>query len=400
MTQVSPLGVISPTVILAGSWAIVYTLQSVFAPDMVSNLPATLSIVLITLAFASGEMISCRNFNKKIIKNAFLDIARNEESKSAIKLRRLVILFGVLGLLGALQYANALGLFEARSVEELIILPGSAREQIFAGNLDVPLVSRIGFLISYSGVVLALSYYYIFRWRWFLTLPMLAVLLLGVSQSGRAGVMVIILQVIITAFIKNVVILKKSPSHFIFWGLAVPVLFIFLIFFGGQFLREGFDTVDVSDLSRVLYSARGYLFGGVSAYASWFDAIYDPKYLSFGRYSFSSLFSALGLYPQAPGIYDEYLPISRVGETSNVFTAYRSFIDDFSLAGACLFYFIAGIVIGYTCANVKKGRNEFVLLLVPLVSWLAFSPLASLTYFNSFLLSCFLPFYIGRKLVN
>lgn len=402
MIIVSPLGRLSPAAILAGAWGLVYALQSIFASDMKSSFLATISIFSITLAFAVGEIIGCKCLKSENIKlnnisnlNHELDIIKNES-----RLKKIVIFFGVLSIAGALQYANALGLFEASSFAELIILPGAARAQIFSGELDVPFVSRIGFLLSYSGVILSLFYYYIYRWRWFLALPMIAILLLGMSQSGRAGVMIVILQIIIAVYLKSLVIMKQSAMHLLFRGLLPPILLLTIIFFAGQFLREGFSSVDSSDFSRVLYTLRGYLFGGVSAFSSWIDNVYNVKNISFGRYSYSSLFAALGIYPQAPGVYDEYLAISLTGETSNLFTAYRSFIDDFSIVGACFLYFLSGIITGFIGIKFVRGRSDFILILIPVISWLAYSPLSSLTYFNSFLLSCFFPFYISRSLLK
>lgn len=400
MVVVSPLGRLSPAAILAGAWGVVYALQSIFASDMVSSFVATISIFSITLAFAAGEIIGCRGLTLQSTVIVSNTAAISEESKFAKKFKKIVIFFGVLSIAGAMQYAYALKLFEASSFADLIILPGVAREQIFAGELDVPFVSRLGFLLSYSGVILALSYYYFFKWHWYLALSMVAVLLLGMSQSGRAGILVVLLQVIIVTYFKNVLIFRKKASWFFLRKLLSPILLMFSIFFGGQFLREGFGAIDSEDLIRVLHSLRGYLFGGVSAYSSWIQDSYNMDSISFGRYSFSSLFAALGIYAQAPGIYDEYLSISSSGETSNVFTAYRSFIDDFSIVGACVFYFIAGITVGSIAFNFIRGKVNLILILIPVISWLAFSPLASLTYFNSFLLSCLLPFVLVRRLIK
>ena len=400
MIVVSPLGKISPAAILAGAWGVVYALQSIFAPDMGSSYVATMAIFAITLAFASGEMVGCSTFiSGNIFPSNFGNASFSlNDSKHKIRLKKTIIFLSILSIAGALLYADALGLFKASSFTELVILPGVVREQIFAGELDVPFLSRVGFLISYSAVILSLLYYYLYRWHWYLALPMIAVLLLGMSQSGRAGTMIIVLQVIITIYFKNIMVLKRSAIYFLIRGLFFPIFLLSVIFFGGQFLREGFDSVDGSDFSRVLHSLRGYLFGGVSAFSYWIDNIYNMNDIYLGRYSFSSLFAALGIHPQAPGVYAEYLSISDNGETSNLFTAYRSFIDDFSIAGACFFYFFSGIVTGLISKKFMSGESAYISILIPVIAWLAFSPLYSLTYFNSFLLSCFLPFYIHLKL--
>lgn len=397
MLALSNLHFLSPTVILAGPWALVFLLQSIFADDMISSLMAIAAIFIITLSFAIGEFWALYFVpnnttigSTRVVPPRVLDI----NSPHEIRLKRVVILIGICGILGALLYASALGLFQANSFSELLLLPGIAREKIFGGELQVPLLSRIGFIFAYSGVVLAFSYYYFYRWKWWLLLPVFSVLVLGMSQSGRAGTVLIILQLIFAIYLKNIIVLKRGLFIAIYKSTLIPFLLFGVVFIGGQFLREGFGSTDSNDISRVLYSLRGYLFGGVSAFASWFDSSSSWNIPALGVYSFSSLFDALGLFPQAPGIYDEYLLISNLGETSNIFTAYRSFIDDFTFLGACFVYGFAGFFITSIIYLLSKGKDVYVTVALPFLTWLAFSPMASLTYFNSFLVSCFLPFFI------
>jgi hypothetical protein len=61
-----------------------------------------------------------------------------------------------------------------------------------------------------------------------------------------------------------------------------------------------------------------------------------------------------------------------------------------------MFYLLSGVCLGAMYRSFMSGNRQLVAVLVPLLSWLAFSPFASLTYFNSFLLSVFLPYAILR----
>lgn len=399
MISLSRLHFASPTIILAGSWAFVFGLQSIFADDMASSFFATVAIFTITLSFALGELsavsfLKSKNRNLLQIKN--LNSLRTNFLINEDRFKKVVLSLGIFGVFGAIYYAAALGLLRAGSFSELLFLPGEARAAIFAGDLQIPLLSRIGFVLAYSGVVLALSYYYLFTWRWWLILPMISVLLLGLSQAGRAGTIIVILQTILVVYLKNLLVLRRGYLVSAVKGILLPVVLLLLVFVGGQFLREGLSSTEGEDISRVFYSLRSYLFGGVSAFSSWFDYGFDWSMPTFGRYSFSSLFDALGIFPQAPGIYDEYFSIASNGEISNIFTAYRSFIDDFTFFGACLFYGAAGFFISLIINKLACGRVYFISLAIPFLSWLMFSPLASLTYFNSFLISCFFPYFVIR----
>jgi oligosaccharide repeat unit polymerase len=301
-------------------------------------------------------------------------------------------------MVGVVMYAKAMGLLEARSFADLIILPGQSRVEFFAGERTKPLYSRIGFLLAYPGVVLALSYYYLYRWRWWLVLPMIGVVLLGMSESGRAGTMIILVQAVISVYLKNIIVLKRSAARILLKSVGLPGALMVVVFIGGQLLREGFRSTGIDDLFRVVNSLRAYLFGGVSAYSYWINKVYDWGPPTLGRYSFSSLFSVLGIFPQAPGVYDFYAPIAPNGETSNIYTAFRSFIDDFTVVGACLIYFMAGIVMAFITRAVIKGKGNLIFILIPLLSWLALSPMFSTTYFDSFLMSCILPYLLVRRI--
>jgi len=177
--------------------------------------------------------------------------------------------------------------------------------------------------------------------------------------------------------------------------VLLPIIIVAL---AGQLLREGAlaepDTVPV----RVETLIRSYGFGGVSAFAFFID--HSVEWFSFtgGRYSFASLFGALGLAEQAPGVYTEYVPITPDGDTVNIFTAYRSFIDDFTIVGAAALYVVAGVVAGYGYQRFLGGSVLLISFLIPLLSWLAFSPWYSLTYFNSFLASLVGPYLVLRLL--
>jgi oligosaccharide repeat unit polymerase len=321
----------------------------------------------------------------------------DENCHRARQLKKYIVFLSVIILLGVVAYAYVMGLFRAKSIAELIILPGTARVDMMTGELPTPIYSRIGILLAYPGVVLALAYYYIYKWRWWLILPMIGVIISGISQAGRAGTMIVLLQIIITVYLKQTIVLKKSLARTFFTCAVLPGTFMAIVFIGGQFLREGFHSMEFEDIARVINSLRGYLFGGISAFSYWICRIYNWGPPTLGRYSFSSLFSVLGIFPQAPGVYDYYAPIAN-GESSNLYTAYRSFIEDYTIVGACLLYFVAGVFIASIARKIVKGDETVVLVLIPMLSWLAFSPMYSVTYFNSFLLSCFLPYLLVRRI--
>jgi len=402
MLSFSPLKWLSPSVLLAGAWAFVYTLQCLFGSDMQNSILATIVVFTIILSFSTGELLSSFGSTVK------LELPGNvrklpgkpdKGNRSALRFRLVILVFACLALMGDLFYAKAMGMFGARSFAQLLLMPGEAREAMYSGDIAVPFYAKAGVLFAYPGAVLAAAYYFIYRWRWLLMLPILSVLLFGITQSGRAGIVIITVQFIMAAYFKSVIVYRRRPVTVIVRWSGLPVSILVLIFVGVGLLREGFKSVSADDVFRLLQKSRGYLFGGVSAFSYWINNIYDWQSPTLGKYSFSSLFGALGLAKREVGTYAFYAPIASDGETSNVYTAFRSFIDDYTIMGACLIYLCAGSVICWLTRRVTAGSKIHILILIPLLSWVALSPMFSATYFNSFLLSCFLP-YLAVKMVR
>jgi oligosaccharide repeat unit polymerase len=388
---------ISPSFLLSGSFFSVYFLQSIFAADMYSSTTATLIIFLISAFFILGEItgtvLLAENSYRLINKEAV--IGRNNLNSDQYKTRVAVIIkcLGILAVIGTYKYIVALGIFDSGDISSSILRIGAIREKIFTDEIYVSFFDRIGFLLSYTGVVLSIFYWYFFGWRWWLLIPSAAVLGLGMAQAGRAGIIIVILQWILALYIKaKTTGDNRLRSKIIFMGTLIFIIFVFI-----QVFREGLDNFNSESLTRTISSLRGYFFGGVSAFAFYIDNIFDVNSISYGRYSFSSLFSFLGIYEQEPGIYDFYAAISDYGEATNIYTAYRSFIDDFSLLGAVAFYAISGFILSIFAQLFVRGYNLHLAILVPAMSWIICSPMVSLTYFNSFLLSIICPYIILRS---
>lgn len=371
-----------PTMFLSGAWAIVYLLQSLFASDMYSSTLATVLVTTISAAFAMGELVTL---------NAAPALVPPPEwprasPRAEFRLRNAVVLSAVISVAGAYVYARALGLFDTDSLVETLLTIGATRERIFSGDIQLDYVSRFGMLIGYSSVVLSVAYWYLFNWRWWLLVPSLAVFAMGAAQAGRAGTLIILLQWVTAVLLKVKCARYRPPRTLIVLPAIMAVVFV-----GGQLYRTGFSDTSASGLFEVVASLRGYLFGGVSGFAYYVDQLMPSASLSFGKYSFSSLFAALGIAEQDPGVYDQYVPIGSPDAVTNLFSAYRSFLDDFGVGGAVVAAFLAGMIVAAVFTRFSRGKLHWVGTVIPALSALAFAPMYSLTYFTSFLASLFVP---------
>jgi len=108
--------------------------------------------------------------------------------------------------------------------------------------------------------------------------------------------------------------------------------------------------------------------------------------LNLGSYTFAGLFEMMGLHARAIGIYSTSITLAG-GEQTNIYTAFRGLIQDFSLPGAIFFFFIVGLVSGLAYCRACQGRWRSTLVLSALYAFLAWSPVISLSTYNSLLLA-------------
>jgi oligosaccharide repeat unit polymerase len=391
----------SPSTILCCSWALFYGMQTVLAPDMYSSSLAALVVTGISSCFFLGELAGrfvCQQGHPGN-SGAHRDRPSSElPPQLRHRLGTMIIISGLLCILLMGVYIETLGLFRADGLGDALQSIGPTRVMVLSGEIVIPLSSRIGILIAYPAVVLSLSYYFLYGWRWWLFMPFLGVAIFGIAQAGRAGIIIVLLQLGLTIILRE----ATAPNHRATRVVRRVSLFVLLpvaiVSLGGQLLREGALLEQDMLPLRLATLIRSYGFGGVSAFAYFIDHSVDWLSFSGGRYSFASLFDVLGIAEQAPGVYTEYVPISPDGDTVNIFTAYRSFIDDFTIVGAAAFYLLSGVIAGYGYQRFLGGAVSLIAFVIPLFSWLAFSPWYSLTYFNSFLASLLGPYLLLRLL--
>jgi oligosaccharide repeat unit polymerase len=125
-----------------------------------------------------------------------------------------------------------------------------------------------------------------------------------------------------------------------------------------------------------------YCFGSIPAFSTWLHFGHRSD-AAWGAYTFSGVFDLLGIKQRQIGVYDEYLTLAG-GEDVNIYTFLRGLIEDFTLAGACVFGVLFGIVAGYA------GRGQtttHLLILAGYYAFVLFSPIISLFAYNGLILA-------------
>jgi len=149
-------------------------------------------------------------------------------------------------------------------------------------------------------------------------------------------------------------------NSLLFISLFTFMIFIFIYI---QMSRYGFS--DMNGVRHVVKLFKIYAFGHISAFTIWFNdymSHYTP--LGFGRFTFAGIFSFFHIYERKPGIFTDFSVISPDPLFTNVYTAFRGLIIDFSVMGAILLIFIFSILGGIAYKNAKESIFAFVYLIL------------------------------------
>lgn len=134
-----------------------------------------------------------------------------------------------------------------------------------------------------------------------------------------------------------------------------PYIVLFLVVICFMFATRNFVSGNVNKVSE---SFMVYLFGEIPVFNEWFaNADYSTLQYSHGRQIVFGIIDQFGL--ESDTLYSNYplLGYGKAGMLSNIYSAFRSYIEDFGFIGCIILHFFAGILTGiseYYCRVSKK----------------------------------------------
>jgi oligosaccharide repeat unit polymerase len=153
------------------------------------------------------------------------------------------------------------------------------------------------------------------------------------------------------------------------------VLIVCVLFFVLQVARSG--AIDSGNFGETLRHLRKWPFGSVSAFAIWFDSInLHREQASFGYYTFTGLFSLLGIRERGEGIFTDYVDVG-IGEFSNVYSVFRGLVLDFGVMGTGVVMTLLGFTGTIAFQYVRSGRVFAIGVLLAVYAFVLWSPIVS-----------------------
>jgi len=169
-----------------------------------------------------------------------------------------------------------------------------------------------------------------------------------------------------------------------FAGALLVIALTAVAMFVGLYAVRGSISQDDSEASVKIAS-------DILSYLAVFDRYVrtdEPHPLGFGVYTVGGVFEFLGVKNRVRNL--DWEPIDLEGGiSSNIYTAFRGLIDDFSLVGSMFLCLIAGALVGRAYGQLCSGKISSLWVLAAYYAFVLFSPIVSAFYYNSVPLSLF-----------
>ena len=142
-------------------------------------------------------------------------------------------------------------------------------------------------------------------------------------------------------------------------------------------------STDVSLINVVMLKLVTAAFGHMTVFSQWLAEYWaHPGDPSAGAVTFAGPLELLGYSQRIPGLFDSIVDLV-AGETSNIYTAFRPLIQDFTIPGALAALTLLGFVGGVGFRNVAAGRWSSVPLLLIAYVTIFWTPITWFWIYNS-----------------
>ena len=371
---------LSPPVFFSSLWSFFIIVPLIFAPQYPINSYGLWIITLFAYGLGIGSFIGNNFSNNQIIHNATL--LDKKTFKPLFIIVEGMIILSLIGLI--LLFYFGLSRFNlTNSFIDLLLLPNQFSMDRYTDVVVMPISIR---LMMYFLFPASLTAGVVFRFvdkRWekiVLFSPIFISIGYAFILTTRSTIILSLVLWFSGLFAAKILKHDEKANFFNIQSLLLTLLFgaTFIgIFVLTAWLREaGGEFI----FSAMVENIRAYFFGYLSSFTQWAQN-YNYDNLSMGLITFAGPADLVGLTDRGLGFYNE---ISILGEShTNIFTALRGIIHDYSIFGGFIFFLLFGLL--STLAFRKCIQNK-ILWIIPLSIFYAFtiySPLISIFNYNS-----------------
>ncbi len=382
---------LSPGSFFASAWSFFLIVPLLFAPEFKVDLLGIWFIAIVSMACAAGSVIA---YKPPSIDSLVFNEPNKTNPSHLFRPLWVLILISFGGVILLFRHALDTYNFGYYSMG-WVSIPNLIAVDRYSGYINYPFIIKYSLYCIYPANLLGgllLSVRQIsFKMKALTVVPLLLALVLGIIEGARTSIL-LGLVLFFSAWMSGAMIHdphfnKKKPYLKIAISSGGLILGFTAFFVLIQWLRQGMDSI-IIDL--LIDRIRAYFFGYLAAFTQWIGTIDSPN-LSGGLTTFAGPFNLLGVMERSLGFYDP-ANIS-LGISTNIFTALRGLVIDFSIPGSILIAFIVGF---YLQLSYQRGISGTIINTLPISIFYAFtlySPLISIFHYNSILFSWIVIFF-------
>lgn len=375
---------LQPGAFFALWWCFAGILPLVFAPNEPVGPNAMLWLIVASIAVSAGGVAGNGGFRTRRIASPAPATDRE------LRIFGIVLVVSValgIGSNVAFIAASSIPLSDVLDIEKLVVVSNSLYVQraVEAGAPPPPMLAQALLPFVYlapavGGILfelrqekgwklLALASY----------LPAIAVTVLQTTKAALLFAIVLWLSGYFATRLRFGKLAVFTKGHMLVATLVGGVLTTF--FFAVGLARMA--STDVSLLNVVMLKLLTSAFGHMTVFSQWlaeyWSQPFDP---SLGKVTFAGPLEMLGFSQRIPGLFDSIVDLV-AGESSNIYTAFRPLIQDFTISGALAVLTLLGFVGGIGFRNVAAGRWSAVPLLLVAYVTIFWTPITWFWIYNS-----------------
>ena len=187
--------------------------------------------------------------------------------------------------------------------------------------------------------------------------------------------------------------MKKDDKFFFntksFFGLVSIFSFLVFSWIFLQWLRGGAESDFL--LYAIINTIKSAVLGSTTVFTTWLQN-YKQHSLAFGLYTFAGPMDIIGLNERQLGFYTEF--VSLPNGYSNIYTAFRGLIHDFTLTGSKLICFFIGILSQLSYQRCRDGNIIWIIPLSLFFAFILFSPFISIFSSNSVTMAWIISYFV------
>ena len=382
---------LSPGSFFASAWSFFLIVPLLFAPEFKVDLLGIWFIAILSMACAAGSVIA--------YKPPSIDsLVSNEPNKTnpshLFRPLWVLILISFGGVILLFRHALNTYNFGYYSMG-WVSIPNLIAVDRYSGYINYPFIIKYSLYCIYpanllGGLLLSMRQIS-FKMKALTVVPLLLALVLGIIEGARTSIL-LGLVLFFSAWMSGAMINdphfnKKKPYLKIAISSGGLILGFTAFFVLIQWLRQGMDSIIVDLLMDQI---RAYFFGYLAAFTQWVGES-ESMHLSGVLTTFAGPFNLMGVMERSLGFYE---PVNiSLGISTNIFTALRGLVIDFSIPGSILIAFIVGF---FLQLSYQRGISGTIINTLPISIFYAFtlySPLISIFHYNSILFSWIVIFF-------